>query len=125
MRSRTSDTTAGKLKSGAGLEAIQASRPGAVAALIYAKLIALYLARMLELAVEEREGRHATSLLSLVLTLVRCVPLLLADSYMRRGITLAQLEERLLLIAAMAARSRHQRRERAPRKREQGLGRGS
>jgi IS4 transposase len=114
-----------QLKSGAGLEAIKASRPGAVAALIYAKVVALCLARMLELAVEEREGRHATSQLALVLTLVRCAPLLLADSYMRRGITLAQLEERLMLIAAMAARSRNQRRERAKRKREQGLGRGS
>jgi IS4 transposase len=114
-----------QLKSGAGLDAIKASRPGAVAALIYAKVIALCLARMLELVVEEREGRNATAQLALILTLVRCAPLLLADSYIRRGIALVQLEERLMLIAAMAARSRNQRRERAKRKREQALGRNA
>jgi hypothetical protein len=41
---------------------------------------------------------------------------------MRRGITLAQLEERLLRIASVVARSRNQRRERAKFKRERGLG---
>lgn len=114
-----------QMKSGAGLDAIRASTPGAVAALVYAKVIVLCLARLLELSVEEKLGRHATTQLALVLTLTRCAPLLLADAYMRRGVTLEQLEERLLLIATVTARSRNQRRERARIKREQGLGRAS
>lgn len=111
-----------QLKSGAGLDAIRATKPSAVAALVFAKVIVLCLARLLELSIEEREGRHATTQLALLLTLTRCAPLLLADSYMRRGITLAQLEERLLRIASVVARSRNQRRERAKLKRERGLG---
>jgi len=111
-----------QLKSGAGLDAIRASRPGAVAALVYAKVIVLCLTRLLELAVEEKVGPNATTQLALVLTITRCAPLLLADSFMRRGITLAQLEERLMLIATVAARSRNQRRERARLKRERSLG---
>ena len=114
-----------QLKSGTGLDTIQASRPGAVAALVYAKVIALCLARLLELAVEEKEGRHATTQLALVLTLARCVPLLLADAYARRGITVAIFEERLMRIATIVARSRNQRRERSRRQREQGLGHAS
>lgn len=114
-----------QLKSGTGLDSIRATRPGAVAALIYAKVVVLCITRLLELAVEERVGRHATAQLALVLTLTRCAPLLFADSYMRRGITLDQLEERLMLIATVAARSRKQRRERARRKREQTLGLGA
>ena len=112
-----------QLKSGAGLDAIRATKPSAVAALVYAKVIVICLARLLELSIEEKEGRHATTQLAVLLTLTRCAPLLLADSYMRRGITLAQLEERLLRIATVIARSRNQRRERARRKREQSLGR--
>lgn len=112
-----------QMKSGVGLDTIQAIRPGAVAALVYAKVIALCLGRMLELAVEEKEGRHATTQLALVLTLTRCAPLLLSYSYLSRGITLEQLEHRLMNIATIVARSRNQRRERARRKREQGLGR--
>jgi IS4 transposase len=113
-----------QLKSGAGLDAIRAVKPSAVAALVFAKVIVLCLARLLELSIEEKEGRHATTQLALILTLTRCAPLLLADSYMRRGITLEQLEERLLRIAATIARSRNQRRERARLKRERGLGHG-
>ena len=114
-----------QLKSGAGLDAIRATKPSAVAALVYAKVIVLCLARLLELSIEEKEGRHATTQLAVLLTLTRCAPLLLADSYMRRGITLAQLEERLLRIATVIARSRNQRRERARLKRERALGHGS
>jgi transposase len=113
-----------QLKSGAGLDAIRAVKPSAVAALVFAKVIVLCLARLLELSIEEKEGRHATTQLALILTLTRCAPLLLADSYMRRGITLEQFEERLLRIAATIARSRNQRRERARLKRERGLGHG-
>lgn len=112
-----------QLKSGTGLDTIQASRPGAVAALVYAKVIALCLARMLELSVEEKEGRHATTQLALVLTLARAAPLLLTYSHLKRGTTLEQLERRLMNIATIVARSRNQRRERARRKREQALGR--
>lgn len=111
-----------QLKSGAGLKSILASRPWAVAALIYAKVIVLCLARLLELSVEEKHGRHATTQLALVLTLTRCAPLLLSAMYMERGVTLEQLEERLMLIATVAARSRNQRRERARRKREASVG---
>lgn len=112
-----------QLKSGTGLDAIQASRPGAVAALIYAKVIALCLSRMLELAVEEKkEGRHATTQLALILTLARCSPLMLAQSLLSEGITLAQIERRLMNIATIVARSRNQRRERNRRKREGSIG---
>lgn len=111
-----------QLKSGAGLKAILASRPGAVMALLYAKVTALALARLLELSVEQKHGPHATTQLALVLALTRCAPLLMSGMMMNRGVTFQQLEERILLIAHITARSRNQRRERARRKREQGLG---
>jgi IS4 transposase len=111
-----------QLKSGAGLDTILASRPGAVAALVYAKVIALCLARLLELAVEEREGRHATTQLALILVLARCGPLMLAHSFLNQGITLEQIERRMLNIATIVGKTRNQRRERARRQREQGLG---
>ena len=111
-----------QLKSGAGLDTILASRPGAVAALVYAKVIALCLARLLELAVEEREGRHATTQLALILVLARCGPLMLAHSFLTQGITLEQIERRMLNIATIVGKTRNQRRERARRQREQGLG---
>lgn len=111
-----------QLKSGAGLDTILASRPGAVAALVYAKVVALCLARLLELAVEEHEGRHATTQLALILVLARCGPLMLAHSFITQGITLEQIERRMLNIATIVGRTRNQRRERARRLREQGLG---
>ena len=114
-----------QLKSGTGLDTIQASRPGAVAALVYAKVIALCLARLLELSVEEKEGRNATTQLALVLTLTRAAPLLLTYSHLSRGTTLEQLERRMMNIATIVARSRNQRRERTRRKREQALGHAS
>jgi IS4 transposase len=111
-----------QLKSGAGLDTIHASRPGAVAALVYSKLIAVCLMRLLALSIEEKNGRHATTQLALMLALTRCAPLLFTDSLIRRGVTLAQLEERLLLVATIVARSRNQRRERARRNRESSIG---
>jgi IS4 transposase len=111
-----------QLKSGAGLDTILASRPGAVAALVYAKVVALCLARLLELSVEEREGRHATTQLALILVLARCGPLVLAHSFLQQGITLEQIERRMMNIATIVAKTRNQRRERARRQREQGLG---
>ncbi len=114
-----------QLKSGTGLTAIRATRPGAVRALVYAKVIALCLGRLLELSVEAKEDRRVTTQLALILALTRCAPMLLSAMYMERGVTLAQLEERLMLIACMAARSRNQRRERERLKRERGLGHAS
>jgi hypothetical protein len=111
-----------QLKSGLGLKAIRATRPGAVMALVYAKVIALCLARLLELSVEAKENRRVTTQLALVLALTRCAPMLLSALYQQRGITLAQLEERILLIATIVARSRNQRREREKLKRERALG---
>lgn len=111
-----------QLKSGTGLKAIKATRKGAVMALLYAKMIALCLSRLLELSLEQKHGRHATTQLALVLALSRCAPLLLSSAMMRRGVTLAQLEERIMIIATIVGRSRKQRRERARRRRERALG---
>jgi IS4 transposase len=111
-----------QLKSGTGLNAVASGRRSATTAMLYAKLIAICLARLLELSLEEREGRHATTQLALVIALTRCAPLLLSMMMMNRGVTFAQLEERIMLIAEITARSRNQRRERARRKREKSLG---
>ena len=111
-----------QLKSGAGLSAVLAWRSSAVLAFLYAKIVALSLARLLELMVEEKYGPHATSQLALLLTLSRSMPLLLGIFMQQRGVTLAQLEERILMIASIVAKSRRQRRERAKRKRREGIG---
>jgi hypothetical protein len=113
-----------QLKSGAGLSAILAWRSSAVLAFLYAKIVALSLARLLELSVEEKYGPHATTQLALLLTLSRSMPLLLGIFMQQRGVTLEQLEERILMIASIVAKSRRQRRERAKRKRRQGIGKG-
>ncbi|RKH11253.1 IS4 family transposase [Corallococcus sp. AB030] len=116
------------LKSGVGLSALRATRPGAVLSLVYAKVIALALSRLLELSMQQKAGEpgqvQATGRLALVLALTRCAPLLLSHAMMSRGVTLEQLEERILLIAEVTARSRQQRRERERRKREASLGSG-
>ncbi|WP_370450926.1 transposase [Corallococcus sp. CA049B] len=116
------------LKSGVGLSALRATRPGAVLSLVYAKVIALALSRLLELSMQQKAGEpgqaQATGRLALVLALTRCAPLLLSHAKMSRGVTLEQLEERILLIAEVTARSRQQRRERERRKREASLGSG-
>lgn len=113
-----------QLKSGVGLDGILAWRRSAVTALVYAKVIALCLARLLEHAVKERttDNNDILARLALVLVLTRAAPLLLTDAYMRRGVTIEQLEERILLIATVVGRARNQRRERARIKREAGLG---
>lgn len=59
-----------------------------------------------------------------MLALTRCAPLLLSHAMVSRGVTLERLEERILLIAEVTARSRQQRRERERRKREASLGSG-
>jgi hypothetical protein len=111
-----------QLKSGAGLQAILAWRSSAVLALIYAKIVALCVARLLELTVEEHHGPHATSQLALLLTLTRAMPLLLGFFMRERGVTLQQLEERIIMIANVVAKSRNQRRERKKRQTRQTLG---
>lgn len=111
-----------QMKSGTGLKAIRATRKSTVLSLLYAKMVALCLARLVELHIEERDGRHATTQLALVLALTRSAPLLLSSMMMSRGVTLEQLEERILIIARVVARSRNQKRERERRKREQSLG---
>jgi hypothetical protein len=114
-----------QLKSGLGLKAILAWRPSAVLALVYAKVTALCLVRLLELSVQERHGPHATNRLALMLTLTRATPLLFGYFMQQQGVTLEQLEERIILIASIVAKSRNQRRDREKRKREQALGRHS
>jgi len=111
-----------QLKSGAGLKAVLAWRSSAVLAFLYAKIVALCLARLLELSVEEQHGPHATTQLALLLTLSRSMPLLLGVFMQQRGVTLAEFEQRIIMIASIVARSRRQRRERAKRKRRQALG---
>jgi len=111
-----------QLKSGAGLSAVLAWRSSAVLAFLYAKIVALSLARLLELTVEKKYGPHATTQLALLLTLSRSTPLLLGVFMQQRGVTLEQLEERILMIASIVAKSRRQRREREKRKRRQRVG---
>ncbi|ATB51049.1 hypothetical protein [Corallococcus macrosporus] len=44
------------LKSGVGLTALRATRPGAVLSLVYAKVIALALSRLLEFSMQHKVG---------------------------------------------------------------------
>lgn len=113
-----------QLKSGAGLRGVLAWRSSAVLAFLYAKIVALCLARLLELSVEKRYGVYATTQLALLLTLSRSMPLLLSFFMQRRGVTLAQFEDRILMIASIVARSRRQRRERQKRKQREAIGKG-
>ncbi len=109
-----------QVKSGAGLSEILAWRPSAVAAFIYAKLVGLCLMRLLDLSVAERPGVRGH--LALMLALSRSMPLLLSIFMLQRGVTLQQLEERLLMIAEIVARSRNRRREREKRRRREAIG---
>ena len=78
------------------------------------------LMRLLELSVADRPGLRGH--LALMLALSRSMPLLLSIFMLQRGVTLQQLEERLLMIAEIVARSRNRRREREKRKRQQAIG---
>ena len=111
-----------QLKSGGGLDMILAWRESAVRALVYAKVVALCLARLLELSAASSGDDALRTRLAMMLVLTRSVPLLLSHSLMRRGVTIQQMEERILLIARIAAKSRNRRRERARIKRERELG---
>src|SRR5262249_6645977 len=111
-----------QLKSGAGLDTILAWRDSAVAALIHAKVIGLCLARLLELAILSKNDKDLMTRLALIMVLSRCSSLLIAQSLIRDGVTAEQLEERLLVIAKMIAKTRNRRRERVRRKREAEIG---
>lgn len=112
-----------QLKSGAGLETILAWRQPAVQALVYAKIAALCLSRLLELSLRDGDNEQLRTRLAMMLVLTRAAPLLQTMSMLRHGVTLEQLEERIELIARMVAKTRNRRRELARRKREQSLGR--
>jgi hypothetical protein len=112
------------LKTGVGLSSLRAWRESAVLAIVHAKLIALALARLLELTLAGAAKEHAYGQLAIVLTLTRLAPTLLAARMLARGVDLAEMERRLLMTAVVIARSRNQRRERAKRAKVQNLRRG-
>jgi len=101
------------LKTGAGLAAIRAWRPAAVAALVHAKITAVALARLLELAAKPATETHAIGQLAIVLTLHRAIPMILSLRLRGQNVDLAEMERRMLLLAKILGRSRRQRRERA------------
>lgn len=103
------------LKTGAGFTAIRAWRQPAVLALIHAKLTAVALARLLELAAKPALSDHAMGQLAIVLALSRSLPMLLSMRMRGQDIDLAEMERRILLVATITARSRNQRRDRARR----------
>lgn len=103
------------LKTGAGLTAIRAWRKPAVLALIYAKLTAVALARLLELSAKPALHDHAMGQLAIVLALSRSLPMLLSLRMRGQNVDLAEMERRILLVATITARSRNQRRDRARR----------
>lgn len=99
------------LKTGTALSSLRAWREEAVIALVHAKIIALCLARLLELSLDAQARTHAYGQLAIVLTLTRMAPTLLAARMLARGVTLPEMERRLLMTASIIARSRNQRRE--------------
>ena len=103
------------LKTGVALSSIRAWRQEAVLVLVHAKIVALCLGRLLELSLDAHTKTHAFGQLAIVLTLSRLAPTLLAARMLARGLTLKDMEDRLLLTASVIARSRNQRRERAKR----------
>ncbi len=110
-----------QMKSGAGMAALRAWREESVQALVYGKIVAVALARLLELSVAEATQEHALGQLAIVLTLSRSVPLMMAMALQERGVDLAEMERRILMIAAHVARSRNRRRDRAKRAQREGL----
>jgi hypothetical protein len=104
------------LKTGTGMSAIRAWKQEAVTALVNAKLIGLALARLLELSVLEETKDHAMGQMAIVLTLNRMVPLIIAMRLRERGVSLAEMERRMLTMTLILARSRRQRRDRAKKK---------
>jgi hypothetical protein len=103
------------LKTGAGMAAIRAWRQESVLCLVHAKIIGLALARLLELSAQESTKEHASGQFAILLALNRSMPMLMAMRLRQRGVTLEEMERRLLLITMQLAKSRRQRRERAKR----------
>jgi len=102
-------------KSGVGLHKILAWRKEAVHALVHAKVIAMALAKLLELSAHKVAGPHAVTQLAIVLTLARMTPLIMSMRMTKRGVDLLEMERRLIMITLTLARSRRKRRERAKR----------
>lgn len=112
-----------QVKSGAGLSALLAWRASAVQAFVYSKIIALCLARLLELSVEERIGRKAAGQLAVLLVLLRALPYYLNNALLfGRPLTVEQMEQRIIQTACLVAKIRNQRRARVKRSREQAIG---
>jgi hypothetical protein len=110
------------LKGGVGLSAIQASREEAVKSVVHAKILAVALARLLELSTKEATREHATAQLAIVLCLTRMIPLLMAMRLQERQVSLQEMERRLLLLATVLGKSRRQRRERAKKAKREKIG---
>lgn len=110
------------LKSGAGWSAVLAWRPSAIQAFLFAKVIALCLARLLELAVADEMHGQSVGQLALLLVLVRSVGFFFGLRLRQQGLTVEDMERRLLNIAMVVAKQRNQRRARARRQREAGIG---
>jgi len=110
-----------QMKSGAGMAALRAWREESVQALVYGKIVAVALARLLELSVCEVTREHAVGQLAIVLALSRSVPMMMAMALQERGVTIEEMERRILMIAAHVARSRNRRRDRAKRAQREGL----
>lgn len=109
------------MKTGVGFAAIRAWRPAAVFALVHAKITAVALARLLELAAKPSTADHANGQLAIVLTLNRAVPMIIALRMRGQNIDLAEMERRIILLARTLGRSRRQRRERARKAKRAGI----
>lgn len=103
-------------KSGLGLDRIASWRPSAVLALVNAKVIAMCMARLLQLSAQPACGRHAVTQLAIVLTLARLMPTMTGLLLAAKGLGVEEMERRILLVAETIGRSRRQRRERAKKK---------
>lgn len=110
------------MKSGLGMNRIEARCPDSVTALLHAKVIALALARLLHLAAEKRAGRHAVTQLAIVLTLTRLVPWLIGIRCRDAHYDILSEEHRIIETAIRHSRSRNTRRDAEKRKRAAKLG---
>jgi len=113
------------LKTGVGLAAIRAWRQPAVLALVHAKITAVALARLLELAAKPALKEHAMGQLAIVLALNRSLPMILSLRMRGQNIDLAEMERRILLVATTIAKSRNRRRDRAKRAKRAALSTGT
>jgi hypothetical protein len=109
------------LKSGVGLPAIRAWRSAAVVALVHAKITAVALARLLELAAKPATKEHATGQLAIVLVLNRALPMIMALRLRGQNVDIAEMERRMILLATILGKSRRQRRERTRKAKRAGI----